>query len=359
MCSPYLADRGLWRSLAATAIGHFDVKVYCGMPRLEDRILDCAFYLYRDLQSAKDGSEVGGTGFVIARTFDSPALGGAGVLYLVSNKHVVHAHACSVARLNKKDGGVDFFELEPQDWIAHPYHDVAAVMSRKIDPNVHQCTWARASDMLDRSTMVESDIGIGDDVFMIGRFIGHDGKTRNRPSARFGNISIGVSDMMNPATGLPEESFGVEMRSKPGFSGSPVFVYDFLSRRAFEEGKPRRQYGFLRLLGIEWGIISESMPVLNKWGVQQDNQYIVAPSGMNGVVPAWWLKDLLDMPELKHEFDSIEKANLNQVGLTRGVIQPALATEDAGDRATAANPTHREDFNRLLGEAAQRREQED
>lgn len=329
------------------------------MPRIQDRITHCAFYLYADLDSAKKGQQAGGTGFVVARIHSSPILGGAGRLFLVSNKHVVHQHGCSVARINRKDGGVDFIDLEPHEWIAHPNHDIAAIGTNQIDPDVHECTWVHYNQLMDREFYTGRDVGVGDDVFMVGRFIGHDGGVRNRPSVRFGNISLAPADILNSETGIREESFGVEMRSKPGYSGSPVFVYDFLSVRA-SLATPRID-GFQVLLGVEWGHINERVPVLNKWGKQEDSRYVVSPSGMNGVVPAWRLKELFDMPELKKPFDDAEISMINISGSIRAVIQPMVASASVGafPPADDANQAHRKESMGLVGAAARKPLEED
>src|SRR5258707_1186988 len=66
---------------------------------------------------------------------------------------------------------------------------------------------------------------VGDDTFMIGLFLDHAGVTTNVPSARFGNISM----LPNPratirqSTGYDGVSYVVDMHSRTGFSGSPVF----------------------------------------------------------------------------------------------------------------------------------------
>lgn len=329
-----------------------------GMPRVEDRVTDCAFYLYRDLKSAQEGSEAGGTGFVLARQYEAPAINDSGVLYLVSNKHVVHSHGCSVARLNKKDGGVDIIELEPHHWIAHPTRDLAASMAF-INPAVHQCTWVIYDNLIDRTELKSREIGLGDDVFMVGRFIGHDGKKRNQASVRFGNISMPVGEILNPETG-PEESFAVEMRSKPGYSGSPVFVYDFLSSQVTTTKK--RDFGFIMLLGVEWGHILERAPVLNAWGTPHENQYVPQPTGMNGVVPAWGLKELLEMPALKQPFEQMQELVLDAFTKQRAIVMPMAAVD--GIKATQveladANPSHKEDFMSLLNAAAKAKPQGD
>ncbi len=72
----------------------------------------------------------------------------------------------------------------------------------------------------------EWQIGIGDDVAMFGRFINHQGDiNRIEPSARLGSISMMPTTIWNSATKQSQLSYAVEMRSRTGFSGSPVGMY--------------------------------------------------------------------------------------------------------------------------------------
>lgn len=76
-------------------------------------------------------------------------------------------------------------------------------------------------------------IGPGDDVARLGRFITHDGRQRNKPLARFGNIAM-MHDNAEPieiAPGRHQVGLLVECRSLSAFSGSPVFVYPDVAGR--------------------------------------------------------------------------------------------------------------------------------
>src|SRR5207248_2655066 len=66
----------------------------------------------------------------------------------------------------------------------------------------------------------------GTDTMMIGRFITHEGRQRNTPAVRFGNVSmLPFEPVRTERGGLKQRSFLVEERSLSGFSGSAVFVY--------------------------------------------------------------------------------------------------------------------------------------
>jgi hypothetical protein len=53
-------------------------------------------------------------------------------------------------------------------------------------------------------------------VFMVGRVITHEGKQKNLPSARFGNITMMPVEPLRHMRGINQESFVVEMRSIGG-----------------------------------------------------------------------------------------------------------------------------------------------
>ena len=139
-------------------------------------------------------------------------------------------------------------------------------------------------------------VGAGDDVFMVGRFIGHDGKQANLPSARFGNISMMPDEPLTTPLGIEQESFLVEMRSLSGYSGSPVFVYFWPMEREMFEYDPVHYPMGPWLLGVDWCHIQTYDPVLEKNGktAVQEGYVVQSNTGMAGVVPAWRLQEFLD-----------------------------------------------------------------
>ena len=186
-------------------------------------------------------------------------------------------------------------------------------------------------------------IGVGEDVFMIGLFVDHNGISKNVPSARFGNISLLPNEMAKipQETGYNGVSYIIDMHSRSGFSGSPVYVYrtfgndlttfdsefesiemelgelelspsrlgrSSLGATSHFGGQVRSHRGklrtrnFMKLLGIHWGqfpelwelkggpsIFKESSRSLVKNGA-----HIEGVSGMTCVIPAWQILELLN-----------------------------------------------------------------
>jgi hypothetical protein len=212
-------------------------------------------------------------------------------------------------------------------------------------------------------------IGVGAEVFLIGRFINHEGRVKNTPSARFGNISMMPGEPVYvDAHTPPQESFVVELRSMCGYSGSPVFV----SGDSYGFGRHVAGSAFTPdlLLGVHWGHIVEPWTVETKIvrkakqsGLAPDEQevdQVFANTGMNGVVPAWRLTELLNMPKIKTVRDSEEKAEVERIKRqTPGAALDSAISTDSASPSTDANPNHREGFNSLLNAAVKKRERED
>jgi hypothetical protein len=211
-------------------------------------------------------------------------------------------------------GGADVLELGPEDWAVHPAGDDLAVTPLAL-ASTFQFHWVQEEifagpDDIGRD---DSEYTIGDDVFQIGRFVYMDGLTVNKPSARFGNLSTGLVPVANKR-GFKQESFGVEVHSVSGYSGSPVFIMRGLVGigPATKPGNP------IKLLGVCWGHVpldeevQERIVQVSETALgpkERKYQYVPLNSGMDLVIPAWKLKELLYLPELREmrsRLDTIE-----------------------------------------------------
>src|SRR6266852_9284872 len=90
--------------------------------------------------------------------------------------------------------------------------------------------------------------------FFYGRFISHDGKQRNRPVMRFGNISMLPDQDAPVGVGDHDQlAFLVECRSLGGFSGSSAFV-KLSTTRMMRSADDKREWiptSAIRLLGVD------------------------------------------------------------------------------------------------------------
>ena len=189
---------------------------------------------------------------------------------------------------------------------------------------------------------------------MIGRFVLHDGKKINHPSARFGNLSMLPAPIRTPA-GYDQESFAVEMRTLSGYSGSPVFIYWEFGGGHLEGIRRTMIHSYLGLLGVDWGLIPLNLPVLDAQGKSlPDGQHVKSHTSMSGVVPAWHLMELINTPKLKKQRMQDEKNEAEKLK-QNPTADFAFASGEKDRPATDANPNHLPDFKRLVDVAARKK----
>lgn len=267
------------------------------MPQINKRYLNCAVYLYPSKDAARKGDRIGGTGFLVQKVSQVEGFH----YYVVTNSHVIREACSPVVRLNNAQGVMDFLELTDDDWTHHPDgHDIAVA---PIDIDIDRFGFYP----IDTSTFVSldrlnsDDVGIGQDVFMVGRLINHEGQQRNAPSVRFGNIAMMHHEPVKHFRGHMQQSFLVDMRSISGYSGSPVFV----AQPKIIEHTDALPYYFtvipfhnINFLGVDWGHIPTYEKVIDGGGNKHPHGWRVqVNTGIAAVVPAWHLDELLNKSE--------------------------------------------------------------
>jgi hypothetical protein len=299
------------------------------VPRFDNRFLDCSLYLYPTEAEAKRGENIGGSGFlavvdgITAGEISSQSL--PLHYYAVSNRHVAKSNP--VVRLNNHNGTTDVIPLSYDDWVWTDDQDVA-VVPLSYNPAHKYLFVSVVSLFLTKDIARQADVGIGDEVFMIGRLVNHSGKQQNSPSLRWGHISMMPFEPVYHLSNSPQEqeSFLVEVHSVSGYSGSPVFVRPFsthklLAHSRFTEAEIKEalatgcvgqrmdyiegRFGGPWLLGVEWGYINNHK--------QRENN-----TGISGVVPAWHVTDLLNSERLKMQRaqEQVEREELLKNGGT-------------------------------------------
>jgi hypothetical protein len=273
------------------------------MPRIADHYLDCVVYLYPDHRHANDGEGMGGSGFLL-RVQDAADLTREQI-YVVTNWHVVESGHLTV-RLNTQDGVQEIIDTDEPLWFRHPNGDDLAIFPLAHHAQELKFGCISSFNILNKTTVDLYNIGPGDDVFTVGRFINHDGKQRNLPTVRFGSIAqmpwepVRISD-------FDQESFLIETRSLFGSSGSPVILElpTFAPARPGSKITPHIIHPQIRqgpwLVGIAWGYAhGDKLPIYkhssNKARPEETPYYAVSNSGLMVVVPGWKLQELLDHP---------------------------------------------------------------
>jgi hypothetical protein len=151
---------------------------------------------------------------------------------------------------------------------------------------------------------------------MVGRFVDYDGVEANVPSFRFGNISI-MNAQIKQSTGYMGRSIVVDMHSRTGYSGSPVFVYRTPGSHFSETAEMNLITGghYLKILGIHWGQFPEQWEIKSAPGKSPakksaslitEGNYIEGLSGMTCAAPASAILEILYGPELSRMREEIE-----------------------------------------------------
>ena len=308
------------------------------MPRIPDRLLEGVSFLYPTVDEAARNERIGGTAFIVSRPLPrtSKILGyEASIPFLVSNRHVVWGAACSVARFNRRDGSTKIIEYGPEQWVEHPDGDdvVVACAYQKLYREEDQISSAAFNQLLSEEASRQADVGAGDDVLMIGRFINHQGRETIRPAVRFGNISMAPEKIWHPTLKRFQLSYAVEKKSRTGFSGSPVITYRQQGMSLVE--LPDEYATGWAVLGINWGHIFDEEGE-NTW--------------LNGVVPAWKIMETLETPKMTALLEMADEMESKSIST---VANPSVAGAEQELSTRADNPSHKEDFNSLLSSVAQ------
>jgi hypothetical protein len=303
------------------------------MPRIEDRLLKSVIYLYESADAAEQGKP-GGSGFLIGEPTEIPE---AVFLFAVTNAHV--AKDCPVVRTAGprekrvfvrrwgEDGGWyrhpdqddvvvtpigfapkaarDFYlDYVPREWFVtpenftHASHEVNDAQTGGLPPSL-SADYAN----LDYQPL-GWPFGPGEEVVMLGRFLGHDGTDENKPAARFGHLAMSPTVPIEHPWGFMQSSFLIECRSVSGYSGSPIFIYRVqttLSAGLVAIGADRGKASLPRFLGIDWGNLDRvgHNDYAVDWAESDADASFPRRSGMLVAVPAWRLAGLLDSVEVQ------------------------------------------------------------
>ena len=294
------------------------------MPRIEDRLLKSVIYLYKSKEDAESGAP-GGSGFLVGEPCAIPE---AVFLFAVTNAHV--ARSCPVIRtagpVNKR-----VVVRKESDWYRHPDQDDVVVTpigfaqkdARDFYLDYVPRDWFVTTENFSHATHDVNDLqpdiealpplnykwehqplgwpfGPGEEVVMLGRFLGYDGTDENEPAARFGHLAMASPVPIKHPWGFTQPSFLIECRSVSGFSGSAIFIYRVQTTVAAGLVAIGSDHGgkaaLPRLLGIDWANLDRvgHNDYAIDWAESEADASFPRRSGMMVAVPAWRLAELLD-----------------------------------------------------------------
>jgi Trypsin-like peptidase domain len=282
--------------------------------RTNDLIKQAVVYLYPSKAQANIAEECGGTAFLVTM---KPQGFSKNFTYVVTNRHLVEKYGAKFIRINLRDKTKDH-DVIRGDWI---YHHPPGKPSERGD-DLAACEFFQSiaeyefvpiglNAFVTRQLIDDLQIGIGEELYMVGRFANHGGTKRNLPTLRFGTIAMMPEEPIMDDK-YPQETFLAEIHTVPGYSGSPVFVHvpaDRLKRLHIfpskEDADWAKKTGAIeKLLGIEWCRVRGDEKVMR---FDDHEHTVIMPSGMSGVIPAWKIAELLDQSEFQVNREKLEK----------------------------------------------------
>ncbi|SDR31179.1 hypothetical protein SAMN05519103_01919 [Rhizobiales bacterium GAS113] len=174
------------------------------VPRIHDAYLDCVIYLYPSKVDAEDGTRAGGSGFLVSVPSEGLPQNFL-FIYAVTNMHV--ANRSRFIRLNTSDGRKDIIAPELISWCNHPDGDDLSACLISVNPKDFRFSHVPRSMFVSEEIVERYKIGPGDDVFIVGRFLKHEGRQQNIPTARFAILDKCHGSRFSEATGSIRKVF--------------------------------------------------------------------------------------------------------------------------------------------------------
>jgi hypothetical protein len=205
-----------------------------------------------------------------------------------------------------------------------------------------------------KEVIQQREIGIGEELFIVGLFRSHYGNERNRPIVRIGSIAAMADEPVKTGYVGYTDAYLIEAMSIGGLSGSPVFVH-IPPIRALQSGEIQAQIGIqFYLLGLMHGHFD--IQNLNEDSVVEDAPGAMGSinTGIGVVIPVEKIIATVAHPDFQEE----RRIHITELRKRDGATpdfsdaDPETAAKSERGPASADNPNHREDFNRLVSAAS-------
>jgi hypothetical protein len=312
--------------------------------RIPDEILKCVVFLGREKRErGHTVFKCGGTAFIIGMPMTR--VKNCVFHYLVTAQHVAEQLTGKTwgTRVNTRDGGFKV-ATAPTDatwWLHRTESEVvdAAVIPWTIEED-EDSLYIPTEMFLTDEKITENHIGPGDEVFMVGLFTRLEGRSRNIPIVRTGNVAMMPGNELLPGATVGGkaaeiEAYLIEARSIGGVSGSPVFVRETVGNEVRVRSRSGRMKptqvqhpGDHHLLGLmhgHWEILPEDRNEVEFEPVKRADKPESVNLGIAIVVPAKKILEVLNQPALAALRERMEDEILKQ--------QPTTEPDHAfGDR---------------------------
>lgn len=357
----------------AYTLGPEDVRALPGSPGFSVRLSRDArkgvvFLGYPEREKGPTAIRCEGTGFLLLYK---------GGFHLVTARHVAKTLGDIgwATRVNRLDGTCELIDAEDIPWAFHPDDTVdIAVCGFSLSRSAGYDFLYYDGEILLLNAEQESSadwVEVGDMCYTVGLWRLLEGKERNLPVVHTGSIArlpgeekIPVRAPNKPGGRELVDGYLVEAQTLRGLSGSPVFIRPSLNlamdatRADPFGGSPERielvaYHEHVKLLGL-WQAAWDA-PAGEVLTAEHGRQNTV-PVGMGIVVPASKIIEVLELPAV-HEKREKQKRLQDSDTLAEPQSVSSGAKDDLA--ATDANPSHQEDFTRLVNAAARMRAPKD
>jgi hypothetical protein len=333
------------------------------------QILKCTAFLGTPVQNAFYAE---GTCFFLSISED-----GRDFFYVVTCRHVVQPFLSRRGneknpeslwiRMNRKSGTPRIEKTIRGDWISHKDRSVDICIytfpSHLWDHDDDLDISFMRADSINLTTDRYHEVGfsLGDEVFIVGAFVGRVGDRKNIPVVRIANVAAMPEEPVwggSPA----RPAFLIETRSLGGTSGSPIFLHPFPNRVAGNWALPIDQKGNVGAPYLLFGMMqgSHSGQYANDFVSDNDAERVIPKdadfnAGIAIALPIDQVMEVINRDDLKEARMVTIEAKRNQSGYkpaSASALKPSAEPDDA-------NPNHLEDFKRLVDAAARKRAQGD
>lgn len=270
--------------------------------RVSDELKTCVCFLAIRFP---DGSyEYTGTAFFVS----VPSVSHSSIshVYIVTAKHCIEKAKETYdnlhVRLNSFPGETDFeneadYVQVPTDWI-YPDDEAIDVAIRPfaLPQDAVNYLPLHQNMFLTDEKMNAYNVGIGDDVFLMGLFTQHAGKNKNLPIVRSGIIAAMPEEPLEDAKlEKPYTAYLIEIRSIGGLSGCPVFLRINRSLNSSASVEPEHGELLLGLIRGHWDLTKDSILI------HFPDDEVDINSGIAIVTPIQEVVSLLYSKELSEE----------------------------------------------------------
>lgn len=264
---------------------------------VSDNIRKCVVFV--GYQMADGRMRLAGSAFFLGTDKDGVQ---ATDVFLVTAKHVVDGIRKLgltevFVRANTNGGQSVWAKCQSTDWLFHPTDPSVDVALLHIGvPQGWDHLVIPLSMCVTSQTFEVNEVGLGDEVFIVGLFRHHHGTERNIPIVRVGNLAALTEEKVNTKDLGLVDAYLIEARSIGGLSGSPVFLNLGVVRYVEKKVKHSTGGPIFFLLGLVHGHYDVPSTTLDSSNQDADEHLSTERinTGIAIVVPMDKIKETLD-----------------------------------------------------------------